>query len=605
MLCPKCHVVGDGRFCPQCGLDHQIYLELAALREEIASLREIVLSGTSPKREIIASLPGAKVPNLEERGATPPPLPLSTSKATGKKKISGGSSAEVAVGQKWVLGIGVLILVIGIGFFLKYAFDQQWIGPEVRISIGFAAGLALLAGGDACHRRDLRGLDIGLGAVGLGTLYLTSYAACQVDRLIPGTMALALILITTAIGASLAALWGSQILAVLTFLTGYLAPLLFDSKGLLPWLFLAYLFILTLGGQVLAYAKGWRHLYSSGAALTWLSLALWAQRGYRRDWFLETFVFTQVLFLAYSIMPFLRAAFRKEFNSTQGFLLAVVNGLLCCWYSESLLNYQKSSGSLVSLSYAIFTLGLALIFWQGRTRGVLSSWLIAQGIVFLLVFGEQILTGSWLTVFWSAELVALYWAAAKSDDRTLLSGTFLIGPLLMFQFFWNTIDLVVESSNSILFTDGFTERWSAGLSMVVGLLLVAWLDRNRFFGRDHPLINRGFELLGIVSLFGFTNLELLRLTNQFMRRMELVGFSVLWSIFAVCLMLAGVWMRRKAYRLAAMGLLTLTVVKVLAVDTAEVSTPYRILSCLVLGAILVAVSFLYYRFSERLIDKLR
>jgi uncharacterized membrane protein len=40
--------------------------------------------------------------------------------------------------------------------------------------------------------------------------------------------------------------------------------------------------------------------------------------------------------------------------------------------------------------------------------------------------------------------------------------------------------------------------------------------------------------------------------------------------------------------------------KVLVFDTAEVSTPYRILSCLVLGAILVAVSFLYHRFSERL-----
>ncbi|MBV8140695.1 MAG: DUF2339 domain-containing protein, partial [Verrucomicrobia bacterium] len=43
-----------------------------------------------------------------------------------------------------------------------------------------------------------------------------------------------------------------------------------------------------------------------------------------------------------------------------------------------------------------------------------------------------------------------------------------------------------------------------------------------------------------------------------------------------------------------------TVIKVLALDTAEVSTPYRILSCLVVGAILLAVSFFYYRFSERL-----
>ena len=85
-----------------------------------------------------------------------------------------------------------------------------------------------------------------------------------------------------------------------------------------------------------------------------------------------------------------------------------------------------------------------------------------------------------------------------------------------------------------------------------------------------------------------------------MRRIELAGFSVLWSVFAVGLMLAGVWMRRKVYRVSAISLLIVTVLKVLAYDTAEVSTPYRILSCFVVGAILMGVSFLYYRFSERL-----
>jgi uncharacterized membrane protein len=116
-------------------------------------------------------------------------------------------------------------------------------------------------------------------------------------------------------------------------------------------------------------------------------------------------------------------------------------------------------------------------------------------------------------------------------------------------------------------------------------------------------LNRAFEVLGILSLFGFLNLELYRFTTQYMRSIELAGVSVLWSLFAVGLMLLGVWMRRKAYRVSAIILLIVTVLKVLAYDTAEVSTPYRILSCLVLGAMLVAVSFLYYRFSERLEGK--
>ncbi|MBV9642801.1 MAG: DUF2339 domain-containing protein [Verrucomicrobia bacterium] len=603
MLCPKCNAASGERFCPQCGIDLQVYSELTLFRSELESLRLLVLAVSQPSSEVTAPLSGVQGSGASQGGKSPPPLPSEVNKTVQKESPFRGGSAELAVGQKWLLGIGVLILVIGIGFFLKYAFDQQWIGPAVRISIGFIGGVALLLGGSVCRRQQLRGLDIGIGGVGLGALYLTSYAACQVERLLPGSLAVVLILVTTAIGVCLAALWASQALAILTFLGGLLAPLLFASSQFDPGLFLSYLLILTVGGQILAYAKDWRQLYASTAALTWLSVVVWSQRDYRRDWFLETFIFTQVLFAAYSIMPFLRAAFRKEWSLRQGFLLAVINGLCCCWYSESLLNFQKSPGALVSLSYAIVTLGLALVFWRGRTPGLLSIWLIAQASVFLLVFWEQILANSWVTVFWSAELVILYWAAAKSNDRTLFLGTFFIGLIVVLQYFGDAINFVCGPANAGCFTQGAVGRWSGGLSAVLGLLLVVWLDRTGRVAGPHRLLSGAFELLGIMSLFGFANLELERFTTQFMPRIELASVSVLWSGFAVGLMLVGVWTRRKVYRVSAIGLLILTVLKVLALDTAEVSTPYRILSCLVVGVILLAVSFLYYRFSERLSGK--
>ncbi len=603
MLCPKCNAAFDERFCPQCGLDLHIYAEVAALKTEVEALRKLVLSSPPPRSRIAATTTDERENSAAEETKMPPPLPPAVSKAGRKKGLSGGGSAELAVGQKWLLGIGVLILIIGIGFFLKYAFDQEWIGPAVRVSIGFVGGIALLLAGSICHRGNLRGLDVAIGAVGLGTLYLTSYAASQVDRLLPDGLALLLILLTTAIGASLATIWVSQALAILTFLGGYLAPLLFASAQFDPWLFLGYLLILTAGGQILAYTKNWKHLYSSAATLTWLTLTVWSQRDYHKNWFLEAFVFTQVLFVAYSIMPFLRAAVRKETSWSWGFLLAVINGLFCCWYSDFLLNYQKLPASLVSLSYAITTLALALVFWRGRIPDLFASWLIAQAAVFLLVFWEQVLTNSWLTVFWSAEIVVLYWSASKCNDRTLLAVTFLIGLLVVFQFFGDSISVVFDSNSSASFSEAIISRWSAGLSVVISLLLVVWLDRTGRFGESHPRLNHAFELLGVVTLFGFANLELHRFTNQFMRRIELAGFSVLWSLFAIGLMLIGVWKRRKVYRVSAIALLIVTVLKVLAFDTAEVSTPYRILSCLVLGAILVAVSFLYYRFSERLTGK--
>jgi uncharacterized membrane protein len=601
MLCPRCRASSDERFCHQCGLDLQIYAELTALKEELGNLRKLIVSGDLPKQEIAAGGVGVQNRSAAESKVTPPPLPQIATKSDQQERASERSSAELAVGQKWFLGIGVLILVIGVGFFLKYAFDQEWIGPAVQISLGFICGLGLLACGNICHRRNLRGLDVGVVAVGLGTLYLSSYSATQVHHLLPGSLTLVLILVTTAVGASLARLWNSQGLAILTFLGGYLAPLLFASGQIDPWLFLGYLLILTLGSQILAYAQDWRHLYAGGAALTWLALAVWSSRDYRKELFQETFLFTQILFAAYSLMPFLRAASIKE--PKRSFLLAVVNGLLCSWYSAFLLDYQKLPEAIVSLSYAIVTLGLALLLWRQLTPGLYSSWLIAQAVVFLLVFWAQTLSDDWVTVFWSAELVALYWVAAKSHDRALLFGTFLIGLAVVFQHFGSALVFFFEPSIGQTFTAGIVGRWSAGLSVVTGLLLVSWLDHvSRVEGTPRRL-SHAFEALGVLSLFGFANVELYRFTTQFMRSIEVAGISVLWSLFAIGLMLVGVWTRRKAYRLSAIVLLIVTVLKVLAYDTAEVSTPYRILSCLVLGAMLVAVSFLYYRFSERLTGK--
>jgi len=599
MLCPRCHASSDERFCRQCGLDLQVYAELAVLKEELANLRKVIVSGDLPKQEIVAGRLGEQNRSAAESNVTPPPLPQITTKSDEKRPGSERSSAELAVGQKWFLGIGVLILIIGVGFFLKYAFDQEWIGPAVQISLGFICGLGLLAFGNLCHRRNLRGLDVGVVAVGLGTLYLSSYSAAQVHHLLPGSMALVLILVTTAVGASLARLWTSQGLAILTFLGGYLAPLLFASGQIDPWLFLGYLLILTLGSQILAYAQDWRHLYSGGAVLTWLSLAVWSHRDYRKELFQETFLFTQILFAAYSLMPFLRSVSKKE----PSFLLAVVNGLLCSWYSAFLLDYQKLPDAIVSLSYAIVTLGLALLLWRQLAPGLISSWLIAQAVVFLLVFWAQTLSDDWVTVFWSAELVALYWVAAKCSDRTLLFGTFLIGLAVVFQHFGSALAFLFEPPISQTFTAGIVGRWSAGLSVVAGLLLVSWLDHVGKVEGTHQKLSHAFEALGVLSLFGFANVELYRFTTQFMPSIEVAGISVLWTLFAVGLMLIGVWMRRKAYRLCAIVLLIVTVLKVLAYDTAEISTPYRILSCLVLGTMLVAVSFLYYRFSERLAGK--
>ena len=123
------------------------------MKEELANLRKVIVSGDLPKQEIMAGRLGEQNRSAAETNVTPPPLPQIATKSHEKRAGSERSSAELAVGQKWFLGIGVLILIVGVGFFLKYAFDQRWIGPAVQISLGFICGLGLLTFGNLCHRR--------------------------------------------------------------------------------------------------------------------------------------------------------------------------------------------------------------------------------------------------------------------------------------------------------------------------------------------------------------------------------------------------------------------------------------------------------------------
>src|SRR5271156_1740378 len=104
MRCPKCNLVFDERFCPQCGLDLQVYAEMAILKGEVESLRQLIVSRAELDLPGSPLEPEQKEPSAEtevssggKRRQTPPPLPppLPPPPITAERKKSSqeGSSA--------------------------------------------------------------------------------------------------------------------------------------------------------------------------------------------------------------------------------------------------------------------------------------------------------------------------------------------------------------------------------------------------------------------------------------------------------------------------------------------------------------------------------
>jgi uncharacterized membrane protein len=57
------------------------------------------------------------------------------------------------IGRRGLGWVAVILLLFATAFFLKYAFENAWVGELGRVAIGVVAGIALCATGYSYHRR--------------------------------------------------------------------------------------------------------------------------------------------------------------------------------------------------------------------------------------------------------------------------------------------------------------------------------------------------------------------------------------------------------------------------------------------------------------------
>ena len=109
-------------------------------------------------------------------------------------------SPEQWIGQRVLLAIGVVALILAAGYLLRLSFDRGWISPVMRCIGGAVSGFIVGAVGWRLHPR-YRTYGAALIGCGAAIIYLSVWAAVRLYGVVPpttGIVALALVSVSLA-----------------------------------------------------------------------------------------------------------------------------------------------------------------------------------------------------------------------------------------------------------------------------------------------------------------------------------------------------------------------------------------------------------------------
>lgn len=475
-----------------------------------------------------------------EKQITPEELTTPEKRITPKKKEI---NYEKFIGENLFGKIGILIFVIGIGFFVKYAIDQDWINEIFRTVLGFLVGSVLLVVAERLQKK-YRTFSSLLAGGAFAVFYLTVAIAFHYYHLFSQTVAFILLVGITVFMSILSILYDRRELAVIALVGGFLAPFIVSSgEGSYRVLF-TYLSVLNLGMFGLSIYKKWSELPVISFVFTYLVMAVFMLTSYTGNpdstvISVHLFMFSTLFYFIF-LLPVL-SILRVEDAKMNKILLStiVVNNFLYLLFGVLFLkgmNLSFEAEGLLSLFIAIVNLGLVL--WLRKSKQDYKFLIYAMlGLVltFVSITVPMQLDGNYITLFWASEMVLLLWLYVKSKIRVYEYGALVMVCLTFISFLMGVAYALHNTSETIFLNSSFVTSLYMGLATGAFALL---MGRYRpFFSTTRVLCydpwNAIMLLLSVVVLYFTFMLEF----NSFSERATRIGAMLLFttaSISVVC-----------------------------------------------------------------------
>jgi uncharacterized membrane protein len=663
----------------------------------------------------VVSPPSVVAPSPAERVAAPPTEGVTTAPAVPlithspqpyvpPPPVTPATVDLEAIGGRWLQHAGLIVLVLGVAFFLRYAFDRQWLSPAVRLALGGVAGMAMAAGGLQLSQR-YRAYGLLTAGAGAAVLYLSVYAGLNLYFLFGPTLAFTLLVAITAAVAWVADRTDSMGLGLMAVCGGFATPFLVGGGTDQQLTLFSYVGLLVAATMYLAHRRSWPWLNAASLVCTVMTVLAWADAYYTPDRYLRTELFLTAYCAMFVAM--LRRAWRRGDDANAAvaalLLLAPVGYhlwsvvtlaphrvaflvYLICFTAVTLMVAVREGSSLLRLIGWI-AVALPLGFWIESTGagtwtvasvaaigGVYAAHLAVQirtvlagdeldardvalvhangvGVfaalhqllvnsapiealtglaLFLAVLNAGVWTalrraapiralhwvgvaatlvaiavwvqlgGPFAVAAWASEGVALFWIASKADRPWLRAGAGTLIGLAVLR--WLQPDIQATTTSFVVLANA---RALTGLAIVAALYLGARVaHRAPPSPRDTGAAARERERAAL--LIGASVVTLAVLSTEIVSFWTLRGtaadsvaremmLSASWVMYAAVVVLVGMRTRYAPIRYFAMALFGVSLLKIFLIDLARVGGIYRVIGFLVVGVILVLVSFAYQR----------
>ena len=500
------------------------------------------------------------------------------------------------IAGRWLNYVGILALLFAVTFFLKYAFDNNWVGPRGRVGIGLLMGSALYPWSQRLLNRGYKYFSEGIAALGAAVLYLSLWAGWHYYAIFSQSTAFALMIVVTAATMIVAVGRNSERIAFLALIGGLITPMLVSTGENHEVALFTYLTILGVGVLAIAWVRNWKSLPPAQFAATLIYFWGWYSDFYRNDELTTTVVFATVFFVLFAALPVVRSWREGELSGLEAGIVLVNSLAYLVALREMLWPQDRWALTIAVLALAAAHLGAERLLPEKRGGEMRVARILYAGLAltFVTLAIPIRLDGSWITIAWAVEGAVLIWSGLRVQFPAMRWVGFV-----MFAIVAGGLAAISIPAGDFLFNARF-----ATFAIAVACILAACY----FAGDMWAELSDAEKTAYLISAIGANILALVALSLEFwdvFGRMPSLGIdrghaqelalSMLWLVYALGLLGAGLWKKSEVLRWQALVLLGVVIVKAFFFDLSFLEEFYRIVSFFLLGLALLLISFYYQR----------